>query len=52
MQLKKSSIGSLKLILKLCKTTSKDIDRFKDAPLWDQKSIEKATSDWFKYLGK
>lgn len=30
----------------------KDIDRFKDAPLWDQKSIEKATSDWFKYLGK
>ena len=30
----------------------KDINRFKDAPLWDQKSIEKATSDWFKYLGK
>ena len=30
----------------------KDIDRIKDAPLWDQKSIEKATSDWFKYLGK
>ena len=28
-----------------------DINRFKDAPLWDQKSIEKATSDWFKYLG-
>ncbi len=30
----------------------KDINRFKDAPLWDKKSIEKATSDWFKYLGK
>lgn len=26
------------------------IDDFKDAPVWDPKSIEKATEKWFKYL--
>jgi UDP-glucose 4-epimerase len=28
------------------------IDHWKDAPLWDKSSIEKATESWFKYLGK
>ena len=27
-----------------------NIDYWKDAPLWDVKSIEKATKKWFKYL--
>lgn len=27
-----------------------NIDYWKDAPVWDSKSIEKATVDWFKYL--
>ena len=26
------------------------IDYWKDAPLWDQKSIKRATNDWFKFL--
>ncbi len=29
-----------------------NIDYWKDAPLWDEKSIEKATEKWFRYLGK
>ena len=28
-----------------------DIDKWKDSPLWDKKSIEKATKKWFEYLG-
>ncbi len=28
-----------------------NIDYWKNAPLWDEKSIEKATEKWFKYLG-
>jgi UDP-glucose 4-epimerase len=28
------------------------IDDFRDAPLWEPKSIEKATENWFRYLGK
>jgi UDP-glucose 4-epimerase len=28
-----------------------DIDYWRDAPLWDEKSITKATEAWFKYLG-
>lgn len=27
------------------------IDQWRDAPVWDEKSIAKATRDWFKYLG-
>ena len=27
------------------------IDDWRDAPLWDEKSIASATSDWFKHLG-
>ena len=27
------------------------IENWKDAPLWDEKSIAEATKDWFKYLG-
>jgi UDP-glucose 4-epimerase len=27
-----------------------EIDKWNDAPLWDQKSIAKATETWFKYL--
>lgn len=27
------------------------IDDWRDAPLWDEKSIEQATADWFKHLG-
>ncbi|MDC0349109.1 GDP-mannose 4,6-dehydratase [Alphaproteobacteria bacterium] len=30
----------------------KDIDRWKDAPLWDKDSIKTATKTWFEYLGK
>ncbi len=29
-----------------------NIDYWREAPLWDPASIEKATEDWFKYLGK
>jgi UDP-glucose 4-epimerase len=29
-----------------------DLDYWKDAPLWDTKSIEKATEKWFEYLDK
>ena len=28
-----------------------EIDHWRDAPLWDQASIEKATRTWFHYLG-
>ena len=28
------------------------IDLWKDAPVWDSKSIADATKDWFQYLGK
>jgi len=28
-----------------------DINNWKDAPLWDPKSIEKATKTWFEYMG-
>ena len=28
----------------------KNIDHWKKAPLWNKKSIKKATKDWFKYL--
>ena len=27
-----------------------NIDYWKNAPLWDKKSIKTATKDWFKYL--
>lgn len=29
-----------------------DIDAWRDAPVWDRKSIEQATRSWFKYLGE
>ena len=29
----------------------KDLDHWKTAPVWDPESIERATEDWFKYLG-
>lgn len=29
-----------------------NIDYWKDAPVWDKKSIAKATKDWFRYLSK
>lgn len=29
-----------------------DIDRWRDAPLWDPDSIAEATKTWFRYLGK
>lgn len=29
-----------------------NIDYWKEAPVWDLKTIELATRDWFKYLGK
>jgi UDP-glucose 4-epimerase len=29
-----------------------DIERWRDAPLWDPASIEKATETWFRYLGR
>lgn len=29
-----------------------NIDYWKNAPVWDEKSIAEATRDWFKYLGK
>lgn len=30
----------------------RDIDYWKNAPVWDPKSIQQASADWFKYLGK
>lgn len=30
----------------------KNIEAFKDAPIWDKEKIEKATENWFKFLGK
>jgi UDP-glucose 4-epimerase len=30
----------------------KDIERWRDAPLWEPDSIAKATKTWFQYLGK
>jgi len=30
----------------------KEIDGFRDAPLWEPASIQKATESWFKYLSK
>ena len=29
-----------------------NIDLWREAPLWDEKTISEATKDWFKYLGK
>lgn len=29
----------------------KNIDQWKEAPVWDEDSIKEATQDWFKYLG-
>jgi UDP-glucose 4-epimerase len=29
-----------------------DIERWRDAPLWDPASIARATETWFRYLGK
>jgi UDP-glucose 4-epimerase len=29
-----------------------NIDYWRAAPVWDEKSIAKATNDWFKYLGR
>ena len=29
-----------------------DIERWRDAPLWDAASIARATETWFRYLGK
>lgn len=34
-----------------CKIMLENIDYWKDAPLWDKKSIEKATKTWFDYMG-
>lgn len=28
-----------------------NIDQWRDAPLWDEKSIAEATQDWFAYPG-
>lgn len=30
----------------------KDIERWRDAPLWDPESISEATKTWFKYMGR
>ena len=29
-----------------------EIENWKDAPLWDPSSIEKATDTWFRFMGK
>ena len=29
-----------------------NIEYWKNAPLWDKNSIEKATEDWFKFMGQ
>jgi len=29
-----------------------EIENWRDAPLWDADSIEKATKTWFKYMTK
>jgi UDP-glucose 4-epimerase len=28
-----------------------NIDYWKDAPLWNEKKIKKATKDWFRFVG-
>jgi len=28
-----------------------EIENWKDAPLWDPESINKATETWFQYMG-
>ena len=33
------------------KVLLENIDYWKDAPVWNEKSISEATKDWFKYLG-
>jgi UDP-glucose 4-epimerase len=33
------------------KTMLENIEQWRDAPVWDQKSIDNATKDWFEYLG-
>jgi UDP-glucose 4-epimerase len=30
---------------------AKDIEAWRDAPLWDPQSIAEATKTWFQYLG-
>ena len=30
----------------------KEIDKWKDAPLWNRQTIDKATKNWFKYMSK
>jgi UDP-glucose 4-epimerase len=30
----------------------KDIELWRDAPLWDPQSIAQATKTWFEYLGR
>ena len=27
-----------------------EIDKWKDAPLWNKETIDKATKNWFKFL--
>jgi UDP-glucose 4-epimerase len=34
------------------KAMLENIEYWSDAPIWDPDSISKATSNWFKYLGK
>lgn len=34
------------------KMVLENIDYWRDAPVWNAKTIEKATSDWFKFLGQ
>jgi len=38
-------------IIKGIKEVIKNIDNYKDAPLWTEKDIKKATKSWFKCLG-
>jgi len=33
------------------RTMLQNIDQWRDAPVWDEKSIAEATRDWFTYLG-
>lgn len=33
-----------------CAIMLKEVDKYKDAPLWDKESIAKATKSWFEYL--
>ncbi len=34
------------------KSLLNEIESFKDAPVWNKETIDLATKDWFKYLGK